>query len=427
MKKALVYLGSFFPHEDAITNSLLPILEKMKSEYDIDIYTKSVDGKDKLYEEIDGYHVYRDKFFGNSKIRRYLFKVIQVRNTNLAITSSKNILIKKLIVGALNLLNDDIFDKLMNLGGKWYTSFNEVSKNNYDLILTVTSPIVSQYEGMKLHQRHYFDKCKWIAYYVDPFATYIRNMQHPDFNKFLAFETEVYKCADAVITSDEIKRDNLKYPMGKYDEKVYGIPFATLKFENNEIVNSDKYVCVYTGSLFDITVRNPEYFFKLSSMLPENIETIIVCNLTNKKVDELKKEYIDNKDNIKWYGRKSIEECFQLMNNADVLVNLGNECTNQTPSKVFDYIGRCKHIVNFYSLDEDTSKYYLEKYPYKINIKNKKTVDEIDLNNYIDFIYNSRKEKIDINSIKNSYEYLSAEKIAEEFMDILHVVEKENL
>ena len=115
------------------------------------------------------------------------------------------------------------------------------------------------------------------------------------------------------------------------------------------------------------------------------------------------------------------------MNNADVLVNLGNECTNQTPSKVFDYIGRCKHIVNFYSLDEDTSKYYLEKYPYKINIKNKKTVDEIDLNNYIDFIYNSRKEKIDINSIKNSYEYLSAEKIAEEFMDILHVVEKENL
>ena len=424
-KRILVYLGSFFPHEDAITNSVLPLLEKMKEKYEIDIYTKSIDGKDKIDEEINGYHVYRDKCFNHSSLKKTKFKLHEIRNTNLEITSSKRFFVKWIIVKILNLVSDSCWEKLMNLSSeKWFNSFQQIAyKNNYDLILTITSPIVSQYEGYKLYKKGYFNHSKWIVYFVDPFATYIRNLQHPDSDKFIEFETKVYKYANLIITSDEIKKDNLKYPMGEYDEKVYSIPFATLKFDYRKNINTGKFKCVYTGSLFDITIRNPEYFFKLISKISNNIEVIIVCNLSNSKVDKLKKEYLDNRENIKWYGRKSIVECFDLMNNADVLVNLGNECTNQTPSKVFDYIGRCKHIVNFYSIDDDTSKKYLENYPYALNIKNKKIVDANDLKKLEDFIYSSRNEEIDNKEIEKEYDSLTSENIANRFMYIINLIE----
>lgn len=426
MKKALVYLASFYPNEDAITNAVIPLLEKMKEEYQVDIYAKSQNGQNQINEEIKDYHVYRDKYIGQSKTRRLKWKIAEIRNLNLQITSSKNYFLKKMVVNFLNLLNDSLFTKLLHIGEKekWYQPFSEVASKGYDLVLTINSPIVSHYEGLKLYKKGYFKNRIWIAYYVDTFATYIRNTMHPDFQKFLQFETDIYHYADAIITTEEIKNDNQKYPMGQYRNKVFTIPFATLKFEPSIEKPTGKLKCVYTGSLFDHTVRKPDYFFKLCNQFPTDIEVTIVCNLTNPIVEKLKTTYLDGKENIKWYGRKSIEECFALMNQADVLVNFGNESSNQTPSKVFDYIGRCKHILNFYSIDQDTSKYYLKEYPYALNIKNKEQIEQEDFNQMISFIRNSRNETIDVEKIKKMYQYLSAEEISKKFMDTLRHVEK---
>ena len=77
---------------------------------------------------------------------------------------------------------------------------------------------------------------------------------------------------------------------------------------------------------------------------------------------------VQKKENVSWYHNLPLAECLGIMCHADILINLGNKSTNQTPSKVFDYIGTGNPIVNFHSLPDDTSKFYLEKYPMKLNI-----------------------------------------------------------
>ena len=79
------------------------------------------------------------------------------------------------------------------------------------------------------------------------------------------------------------------------------------------------------------------------------------------------------------------------MNDCDVLINVGNESPNQTPSKVFDYISTMKCIINFYSINDDTSKWYLSNYPYVLNIKNGGNVED-DTKKFIEFAKMSKKQ-----------------------------------
>ncbi|NCB33049.1 MAG: hypothetical protein EOM64_04075 [Erysipelotrichia bacterium] len=431
-KKILVYLGSFPPYEDAITNVMMPLLKSLQKDYQVDIFTKSTDGRALLDEDIDGFHVFRDKnYTKNEETRKKKFRISYIRDTNPLLLDVNHQGLKKSVISLLNKINDASWDNHMNRkeAEPWRHTLKEIlSSDSYTALITVTSLIQTQTAAMKLYKEGYFRShgIKWIAYFTDPFSTYIRNLKHANSKNFIQFETSIYQCADAVFVPPALYNDNINYPMKKYRDKTTALEQASFKLladrGTHPDMNPAHYNCVYTGSLFDITVRNPDYFFKLTSKISPDIHFHIICNLTNSRVEELKKQYLDGHSNIHWYGRKSLDECFDYMLQADVLINLGNECTNQTPSKVFDYIGACRPIVNFYSFDQDTSKKYLERYPSKLNIKDKENEDPMDLQSFEQFIHNSKSITVDPKKIMELYADCDSELIGRTFLKKIHEI-----
>ena len=435
MKKILVCTGSFFGHENAMSNVINPLLKRLKKDFEvIDVFTIAPNGELPLEENVEGYNVYRNYNSGTGKLQKAFrkFKNLMIRARGLdqrTITKRKYIFFVKVAIGFLNLFSDKFFNAMLNLGEKkpWFHTVEElVEKNNYDVVLSISSPIRNHVDCLETKIKGKFKDTKWITYFIDPFATYKGNLEKPCKDLLMSFEEEVYKYCDAVITTPEIKRDNQKYPTGVYDEKVYPLQFGNLNteriIEESSYFDKSKYNIFFSGSFFDISIRNPKYFFMTLKELPQDIQVYIACYLNNSLVEEYKKEYLDGKDNIHWLGRIDIKKSFEMMNEADVLVNVGNESSNQTPSKIFDYISLCKPIINYYSLEDDTTKHYLEKYPSKLNILNKEEIDTKDIDQLKDFIYNSKNVFIEKKDIRNIYNEMTSESTSEEFVRIIKTV-----
>ena len=430
-KKVLVYLCSFFPYTDAISNVTMPLIDRLKDEYDVDIYTRSRDGKASLEEDIMGYHVYRDKVYNNNSKREKFYKESRYRVMNLDLADQKNRFLKQFYVKYLNRYSDHAWHDHINKDESepWEYEFSEVLKlKDYSAVLTVAGHIQTMSDALRLAKEGYFSEhgIKWIAYYVDPFATYIGNLKKPDAVSFMKFETEVYQYADAVFTSPELYEDNLNYPTGQYHDKTYPIQFASMKKLNStcklDYIDPTRINCVYTGSFFSQELRNPEYMFRIISESNRDIQFYLVCSLMNDAAIEMKAKYLDGHDNIHFFREKPMEECQNLMAAADILLNCGNIPANQTPSKVFDYIGACKYIANFYSIDKDTSKKYLENYPWHIDIKNKEKLDLSDVKQFNEFAKKSKIELVDQTAVSRQYAEFTAEKLAGIFLKMFDLI-----
>jgi hypothetical protein len=107
------------------------------------------------------------------------------------------------------------------------------------------------------------------------------------------------------------------------------------------------------------------------------------------------------------------------MRGADILINLGNKSVNQTPSKIFDYIGSCRPIVNLYSLDNDTSMHYLNSYPCKLNIKEEKNKVEENAELFAAFAEENAKAVIDEDAVKSSYSEYDSDAVTKDTLKII--------
>jgi hypothetical protein len=57
------------------------------------------------------------------------------------------------------------------------------------------------------------------------------------------------------------------------------------------------------------------------------------------------------------------------LHNADLLVNIGNSTSHQLPSKIVEYIGTGKPIVNLINHDRDCTLEHLARYPAALNLR----------------------------------------------------------
>ena len=174
--------------------------------------------------------------------------------------------------------------------------------------------------------------------------------------------------------------------------------------------------CVYTGSLFNSQVRNPEYFYRLIQNCDDRFQFHIVCNSMDGRNRSLKKKYVDGNPNIHWYDSTALDECLNLMCWADVLINLGNRCTNQTPSKIFDYISAGRPIVNIHPLENDTAKKYLDLYPLTLNILEQDPFDPKDSQRFVDFCLTHYADSVSFETVRELYSDMTTEAVAGMFI-----------
>ena len=247
--------------------------------------------------------------------------------------------------------------------------------------------------------------CKWIFYMLDPFATHSFYLKYYNENKLKKLQHKLMKTADAVIMTDLIKAELVKWESKEILKKSYALGFP--KIINHKIVhaqddiklNDDYFNIVYVGAC-NVNVRNPYWTLEFCKYLKgTNIKLHIVGSEW--------REFVQNIDqyngNLILHGALSHQACINAELNADALLNIGNSISNQMPSKILEYISTGKPIINFYKLENCPSHDYLRKYPIVLNIKEFQYPLKSTVNNVKKFINDNRGKKVEFDYIEKTY------------------------
>lgn len=395
----------------------MPLLAELKKKYTVEIYTSRFSTDLPQKDEHQGMTIYRKKIVSGRIIRRimgiYDLKQDQIFGFGKSI--------KKWIWRCFHrLITRSKLEKLLWEYPVQRYLLQRMKKGKYDALITVSAPIITQYEVLDAARKGILrkKKLKWFAYFTDPHATFIGHKNQ--IASLIQREMEIYSLADKVFVTRELYEDNKNQVLARYIYKTVPMEYANIQPIYNKFqvkyLDPQKINCVYTGSLFNIYVRNPEYFYKLAQACSDKFQFHIVCYSADEANLALKKLYIDGNSKIIWHNRATMDECQSLMCQANILINLGNLCTNQTPSKVFDYISTGKPIVNFCSLENDTAKRYLKHYPLHLNIFCKNEFDLKDTGLFEQFCVTNKDTMLPFEEVQEKYKNFTPEIAASNFI-----------
>jgi hypothetical protein len=415
-EKLLVYSYNFYPHENANTNVIMPILEELCKLYDVHIFTCDLKRNLPSVDQYQGMVLYRFRLKPLEVAVSRIFGVFdrRIQDLNLPFLPLVRLIWRVLHV----LFTRPRLERILTEYPVNKTLVQRLNSEKYKALLTISAPIKPHMDALTLAKAGHLNNIPWFAYVADPHATFIGLAEH--YERLMEKEVDIYRLADAVFTTPELYEDNALHPIGKYRNKTIPVAYANLRpifsSARPSYLAEGKINCVYTGSLFNNRVRSPEYLYRLIQACDDRFQFHIVCNSMDGTNRALKERYLDSNPNVHWYGSTAINECFNLMGWADVLINLGNHCTNQTPSKIFDYISAGRPIVNIHPLENDTAKRYLGVYPLTLNIQEKESFDPQDAKLFADFCEANYKNSVDFDTVKKLYNDMTPKIVAEKFI-----------
>lgn len=273
----------------------------------------------------------------------------------------------------------------------------EINADSYDFIIPIFGFYDSSAAVMKYNPKH----AKLVLYQVDPCSTnWIRGKR--EFKKNVAFEKELYKKADAILTMPVIYKDIQHLITAETKDKFYPMELPLVsnpKVELNKNENINKIKCVFSGNIY-YGIRDPLYTLKLFEKLIETKR--VELHLVGVSIEELPTEFRES--NIVCYGKVLASEAQETMNSADVLVNIGNLMNNQLPSKIFDYISLGKPIVNVCKNRDCPTLPYMEKYPLSLNLFEEQDLLESQIEKLVQFLEESRGKQLEFSEVEKLYE-----------------------
>lgn len=345
--RILVVSNNCLPFKGANAICLKELLLILKKYYEIHIVT---------YAEREG------EFFQDG------MRIYGVHKSSLSKNISESPRIIKKMIGLSICPDSSVF----SVSGLSKLAKSLLAKHSYAAVITSSGSFTPQLVGLEM--KSYDPSIKWIAQFFDPLPE-----DNPGYRKRLNLGCRLVAKTEEVLD----KADNIAFSKNLYSyysrkkavyaEKMRIIDIPLLKeissLENGsrrEDTNFDKSKInlMYSGSLYR-RVRNPDYLFKLLKLLPNDKYRLHIIGEST--VQNL---VIKNKlqDTVIIHGALSHEKALAFINNADILLNLGNYQDYLVPSKIFNYISTGLPIVNFKSIDADSSSTYLEYYENAIDI-----------------------------------------------------------
>ncbi len=409
-----LFLTAYYDDNNAISNCLQNIYVQLNEEVEIDIaYLR-------LYPEKANdsmYNVYNIDDFsrGNNKLTfKGNVKVIYTNNKGFGwfIKVCKYAFFK--IVSKIpwfinlkyKLLQKDNYSQIRKL----------IIENNYQSIISVSYPFSCHYLASRLKKE--FPNINWLAYYFDPFFS--SKTEKYSFKERLLFEYKTLSNADKLILTKKIYEEFSTSLLQKYLNKSVICEFPNVKVHSSTKPNSsikfnpNKINCVFIGYIY-YGIRSPKYFLDMMALAKQDIVFYVVGT---SDFDMMQYKRILG-DRLQLVGSVSLDEAFCIMNDADILVNIGNSTTNQLPSKIFDYLSVGKPIVNLCKSKDCPTIEYMEKYPLSLNIIEKETLSISDVQAFEQFCINYKGKKVSFQTIESIYETSTPEYVANQIMKLV--------
>jgi hypothetical protein len=258
----------------------------------------------------------------------------------------------------------------------WYFSalklaHKVIKKERPDVLVTVSLPYTSHLVGLALKRRY---AIRWIVDIGDPFSF----MTETPVNNYKLFhslnarsESRVLQMADAItVTTEGTKREYLKHFSALISKKIVAIPplFSPPKIVDDSVSffkDSKRIRLVFAGTLYR-AIRDPmallAFFRLLSSTSHGSHVELHFLGVINdcKPCFFAYEDLLGSK--IFLHGLVSRGEALQAMQEANVLVNLGNSTAFQLPSKVVEYVMLGKPVLNIAKLESDSSQSFFSDF-----------------------------------------------------------------
>lgn len=234
-------------------------------------------------------------------------------------------------------------------------------------------------------------------------------------------EQKIIDRVDLVFVTDLILNDLIEKNWNSRSTKLRKYQFPGIlsneTFVNNEEgERSKESIHIYfVGRLFE-DIRNPEFVLNLFL----NLHREYILHIVGYGADSIIEKYRSKLGRrLVLHGALSSTAAHKLMQNADVLLNIGNTIRNQLPSKIFDYINTGRPIINCCKLKDCPSIKYLSKYPLGYSFFEQDGITENLKKEIIDFVETNVNKQVCKETILELYQECTdtfvAESIVKEF------------
>ena len=172
---------------------------------------------------------------------------------------------------------------------------------------------------------------------------------------------------------------------------------------------------LYAGTLYQ-SIRPPEVLITLRKCLPPEYELVYCGKLESSELEKTFEEA-----GIKCMGYCSQERLQKELQEADILVNIGNRVRNQLGSKLIEYISTGKPILNVMLIDDCPTEPVLMNYKLHLSVyftDMKNSVQKIQTQIH-EFAENSLGKQEPWDTIKKYYEPYTIEYVAKQVQDAL--------
>lgn len=252
-----------------------------------------------------------------------------------------------------------------------YKAINDINKDQkVDVVISLSGAIThSHFAAKRFKESH--PSVRWITFFTDP-ITYQSADYYPSiFNiekmrkRRYKNELSIYDSADYNILLEDLYYDAL-YKFHQPKEKTICFKYVlddirkSIPMQSNSVDGCIR--LVYAGALYKV-IRNPEYMLSIISQIDEVYLDMYVRSI---ECTDIIKKYISYHINL--YPEANTQRYKEMIcYEYDVLVNIGNNCKNQSPSKMLELLSSGRPILNFY-YNKDSQYEMIEKYPLGLNV-----------------------------------------------------------
>lgn len=377
-RKVLIISYDFFPDNSPNTYRWLNVIKEWERN-NVEVFvvaSKKIGVSFFDYEQLGNIKIYR---VGGSLIDKFKQKLInsnEKKDSNIKserkLDHPKKSFIKK--------LHDVTWKKIYfpDFAFLWQSPAYKIAekiikKEGIYNVITVSWPFSGHVVGARLKKKY---DIHWVADTIDPFC-----LSNAVNNNFLyhrlnyIYENEILKTADIVSVLTEKLKEKYTSMFPSLKGKMVVNHNVFIPYSNSSRIpkkSNDKIKLVFVGTLTPIT-RSPENLLKffVSLLEIENLKERLELYLygdTNQCLEIINKyDFFINK-NFFIKGFVPRESIPFILNEADVLVNIGNNNEFQEPSKILEYVFLGKPILNVCTIENDSSKEMLKEYPLNLNI-----------------------------------------------------------
>lgn len=415
MKHIAILIDKSYPNLTAIGVCMTNVISIMKDNYNLSVIAfKGNDCHENItcIENINFFNM--DNY--SSEIRTKLIKNVY-SSKGLLKRKFKILLLIDRIKGYVNTVFGNSFSK-SDIKAYYDRLISINEDNKIDCIISCVFPIETLIASVEASR-----KCNGIpviSIVFDPFAN--NNSLHRNklnksikFKKNLALESKYYGFCDKIISMPHMKKDLLEFHP-ELRNKIIEMEHPTLIMKDSKFSSYENPRFLYAGS-FNKGIRTPEKLIEI--WINKKMDNMKLYLITNGNYNDYINKNTENFVNVDFLSaiKKNELDVF-IEENIDILISVGNLVSNQSPSKIFEYIGFCKPIIHFYYLDDDPVIDVLKCYPLKLLLDGRSTNITNLIKQINEFVLFSKNYTIDSKEIENQYYYATpkyfANKLCEE-------------